>query len=93
MKYVKYCPLLLFFGYSIKLLAHGASPIDAAILLVLGSISFLYEYKSNDNKLKELELRIDKQEEINKQLDADLKNTKSFVNSMKLGASLSNIKF
>lgn len=91
----KYVPLALFMAFFVKLLLlKDASMVDSSILLILAGIAAVYEFKSNDRKLKELETKLD---EVNKifqtTIDAhsiEIRECKSYISGMKLQNQFKN---
>jgi len=84
--------LSLFGGYTLKLLALGAQPADAAVVLVLAAAHFAYNSQIQNKKMKELEDRIDTVQKFNSDLTAQISDVKSIVTGMKLNANLRNVK-
>jgi hypothetical protein len=66
LQYVKYLPLILLVAYFIKIIIVSATFVDAAIMLILGAIIFIYEHKSHNNQMLIMENKV-------RELDAALK--------------------
>lgn len=89
MSKTKYIPLALFMAFFIKvLLLKEASLIDSSILLILAGIAAFYEFKSNDKKLQDLEIKL---HESNKHLQAaidqnskELKEFNTYISGLKI---------
>lgn len=59
---VKQLPLGLLCVFFAKSLITGIQWPEATVILVLAALSYLYEHKSNDEQIKELLTRADKQD-------------------------------
>lgn len=85
---VKYLPLCLFAIYATKLLALGASFVDAPILLIMGAIATIYEIKSQIKLIRELQkdvalLKINKED-----TDKIINDVKTHINGIKLAQNI-----
>lgn len=85
---VKYLPSILLLAYFIKLLIGAPSFVDAAIMLILGAIIYVYEHKSVSNEMLQLSNKV-------RELDAALKiqvkyleENRTSVASLKMNAGL-----
>lgn len=83
-KYLKYLPLALFFLYSLKLLVKGVDYTDAPILFILASAAAVYEFKSQDKKVTELEEKFKEIEQIAKEAKKYSEDAKNYVSAAKL---------
>lgn len=84
----KNIPLAVFCLYFLKISFISANYTEAAILLILGSIAAIYEFKNHDRKFHELEEKLALQQ---KQLDdraKELESVKNAVASIKLSSGM-----
>lgn len=85
----KYIPLALFVAFFIKvLILKDVSLVDSSVLLILAGASAFYEYKSNDKKLRELEIKVNSiKKELQDNIDLNTKELKefnSYISSLKI---------
>lgn len=85
----KYVPLALFVAFFVKvLILKEISLVESSILLILAGAAALYEYKSNDKKLQELDLKLEAtKKELQSNLDQHTKELKEFntyISSLKV---------
>lgn len=86
-QYKKIIPLGTFCLYFIKVCLQPVTLTEAAILLILGTVAAFYEFKSADQKMLDLEDKVNKhQEEIEKRFK-ELDGVKSQVAGIKLSNS------
>jgi hypothetical protein len=74
--------LTLFGGYTIKAAVLGASPSDAAVILVLAAAHFLYNLQIENKEITQLKQELSKFKELQ-----DL-HTKEILDLKTMGASL-----
>jgi peptidoglycan hydrolase CwlO-like protein len=92
MNWKKNLPLVVFCLYLVKSAILPATFVEAAILLVLGTMACYFEYKSNDAKLSELEGNV-KQVQTNLDIKSkELESLKSAVASMKLATGMRTLQ-
>lgn len=91
----KKMPLALLCLYSIKLSLGPINYPEVALILVLGLISAVFEYKSNDLKLSEIEEKLKEMQKSIDEKNKEVDGLKSSVASIKLSSGmrqLGNIK-
>jgi len=89
----KSAPLILFCLYFAKLALLAPTYTDAAILLILGATAGLFEFKSNEKKIKDLEqLLVNQQKELSKTTE-EILAIKSHVASIKLATNIKSTSF
>lgn len=93
----KYIPLALFVAFFIKLLiTRDVTLVDSSLLLILAGAAGLYEFKSNDKKLQDLEDKLEKNnKELKLAIEANAKKLEEFntyVSGIKIqGLNRSNV--
>jgi hypothetical protein len=83
-KYRKSIPLMAFCLYFLKVSLLPTGPVEASILLILGSVAAYFEYKSNDQKIKDLESKLDLYIKDSAQKFVELEGVKSQVAGIKM---------
>ena len=78
--------LSLFGGYTVKLLALGAQPADAAVVLILAASHFLYTSQIQNKKVSLLEARIEKFEQQMAEHKGNIDDVKTAVASVKIAS-------
>lgn len=89
-KYRKSIPLLAFCLYFLKVSLLPTGPVEASILLILGSVAAYFEYKSNDQKIKDLETKLDLHTSEAAKKFAELESVKSQVAGIKMATGFRN---
>jgi hypothetical protein len=80
--------LSLFAGYTGKLLVLGASPADAAVVLVLAAAHFAYSNQIQNKKILELTQEIKKLQDTQAGQNELIADVKSTVSGMKVSAAM-----
>lgn len=87
-KFDKALLLSLFGGYTVKVAVLGASPSDAAVVLVLAAAHFLYNSQIQNKEISNLRSEI---ESVNNRLNDQakvLEDTRSAMSSIKIAQGL-----
>lgn len=84
MNKVKIIPLGTFLLYFIKVCLQPVTLTEAAILLILGVVASFYEFKSNDNKIQELEALVQNHQKLIEDKFKELDGVKNQVAGIKL---------
>lgn len=84
--------LSLFSGYTIKVCALGASPADAAVVLVLAAAHFCHSYHSVNKQISQLNQEVNNLTDKLKEHSETLVELKSSISSAKLAAGMSRVK-
>jgi hypothetical protein len=90
-KIMKYIPLALFLIGTLKGLAFQFSWIDAAVVLVLGTLSFFYKKELQDTKVLELEKQVQELSKNYSNLNSEFESTRSYISSIKLGNNFKKV--
>jgi hypothetical protein len=88
----RYLILSLFGGYTGKLLILGASPADAAVVLVLAAAHFLYSNQMQNKKIVELEQHVKKIEATHNEQNINIAEVKSMMTAIKLKESFKAVR-
>ncbi len=84
--------LCLFGGYTAKLLALGAQPADAAVVLVLAGAHFLYNSQIQNKEINKLKQELVDMKKAEYDQNMQISDMKTAVTGMKINNSLRNIK-
>lgn len=84
--------LSLFAGYASKVAILGASPSDAAIVLVLAAAHFLYNSQIQNKAIKELTEKHEALEKYVKSQDKILEDVRAAMSGMKLAQGMRPLK-
>lgn len=84
----KLVPLVAFCLYFLKVTILPSSYAEAAILLILGAVAAFYEFKGNDQKLNDLQNKLNKMNEDLEKQTKEVEALKSFATSVKLSQSI-----
>ncbi len=90
-KFIKHLPLGIFCLYFSKVYLQAISYPEVGILLVLAGIAGYFEYKSNNEALSLLELRIDKQQIQLENKEKELEVIKTTIASLKLSTGMRQV--
>lgn len=91
MNWKKNLPLVVFCLYLIKTVLQPATFVEASILFALAAMSCYFEFKSNDNKLSELEQKINQTQKNIDSKAAEVENLKSSVAALKLSSGMRSL--
>lgn len=80
--------LTLFAAYTVKVLALGANPTDAAIILVLAASHFLYSSQIQNTEIFELKQNLSKLSNELEQLKTETKELKTNIAGVKIASGL-----
>lgn len=84
--------LSLFGGYTLKLLILGASPADAAVVLVLAAANFLYNTQLESKEITELKQELKDIKSAQHDQNVIISELKTAMTGIKMSNNLRNVK-
>lgn len=88
----RYLLIALFGGYIIKMLAHGATLPDAAVVLVLAGSHFLYNHFMQNKEITQLKQELNGIRDSIQKVLKDNEDLRNAVAGVKITQGLRNIK-
>jgi hypothetical protein len=85
---MKYIPLSLFLAYTGKLLAFGTGYQDAPVLLVLGALAAIFQWKS-DQRIEQLQASIKAMEDNLVKNNKEMGELRSYISGSKIAQAYS----
>lgn len=84
--------LTLFGGYTVKVAVLGASPSDAAVVLVLAAAHFLFNLQIENKEITQLKQELSKQKELLEIHSKEIQDLKTMGASLKLAGGMRQLK-
>lgn len=84
--------LSLFSGYTIKLLALGANPADAAVVLVLAGANYLFHAQLERKQISELKQELKEIRSGQTDQNVIISELKTSMTGLKMSSNLRNVK-
>lgn len=86
MKHVKYVPMALLLLFSLKALCFGITWELAPVLLILGSVVCLFEFKTDKVELKQLNEKIEENKKTINTLNEKMNELTTAISTIKLAS-------